>query len=305
MALPAKATASEVLAYSQGLAQVQRITEGITGRQVATVLKDAAKEAEALIAKNLAGGVGNQVRAAQLRAAMKGIGVISTELWTGVGKITKVGMFEAAQLAADQAIDRDFLLGMPGLAIIQYAEQIHFEARHVVEDLVSRRTAGFQLQERIYANGRLSVKQAAEVVERGLALQMSAKEIASRVKHLYDPSVPGGTSYAAMRLGRTEINNAHHETSIRMSKDRPWVVGYKWNLSGSHPRPDACNDYAERDHSGLGRGVFSKATVPSKPHPMCLCYLTHIQKPPKEFMDDLVDGQYDDWLDSKHVGCPV
>lgn len=303
MALPV--TPSEVLAFSQGVAQPARIMEGITGRQVSRVLKDAAKEAHDLIDFNLTkGGVGRGVRAAQLRQAMRGIGVISTELWTGVGKITNVGMFEAAQLAADQAIDRDFLLGMPGLAIIQYAEHMHFEARQSVEDLVSRRTAGFQLQERIYANGRLSVRQAADVVERGLALQMSAKEIANRVRHLYDPSVPGGVSYAAMRLGRTEINNAHHETSIRMSRDRPWVVGYKWNLSGSHPRPDICNTLAERDHNGLGRGIFAKANVPSKPHPQCFCYLTHRQTPPNEFMDNLVQGRYDPWLDSKLVGCP-
>ena len=300
------ATTAEALALSHGLTQPQRITEGITGRQVSRILKDAAKEAESLIATNLVkGGVGASVRAAQLKAAMSGIGKLSTELWTGVGKITTVGMFEAAQLAADQAIDRDFLLGMPGIAVLQYADHIHFEARQVVEDLVSRRTAGFKLQDRIYANGRLGVKQAADVVERGLALQMSAREIAKRVRHLYEPNVPGGQSYAAMRLGRTEINNAHHETSIRMSQSRPWVVGYKWNLSGSHPRPDICNQYAERDHDGLGRGVYAKGNAPSKPHPQCLCYLTHRQEPPEEFMNKLVKGDYDDWLDERNVGCPV
>lgn len=297
-------SASQSLALSQGLVAPQRIVEGITGRQVSLILKDAAKEAEDLIQFNLANlSTGRAIRAAQLRAAMKGIGNISTELWTGIDKITRVGMFQAGQLAADQAIDRDFLLGMPGMAIMQYAHEVHFEARRSVDSLVSRRTAGFALEERIYANGRLGVKQAAKVVERGLALQMSAKEIAQRVRHLYNPNVPGGQSYAAMRLGRTEINNAHHETSIRLTADRPWALGYRWNLSGSHPRPDICNLYAERDSDNMGRGVYKKGNAPSKPHPQCLCYLTHLQVDPEEFMDKLVHGNYDRWLDSKHVGC--
>lgn len=271
---------------------------------MAMVLKDAAAEAEKMIAFNLQRmTISGTVTAAQLKAAIAGIGPLSTELWNGVGKITQAGMYEAAQLAADQAIDRDFALGMPGYGIVQYAEQIHYEARQAVEDLISRRTNGFKLADRIYANGRVGVKQAAKVVERNLVLQKSARDIAKEVRKFYDPSVPGGQSYAAMRLGRTEINNAHHETSLRQSKDRPWVEGFKWNLSGSHPRHDICNDFAERDHSGLGAGVFSKRDVPSKPHPQCLCYVTHLMPDSDDFINSLVDGQYDDWLVSKGVTC--
>lgn len=299
------ATAAEVLIRAHGLTQPQRITEGITGRQVSRILKEASVEAERLIAANVSklGTISGRVRQAQLRAAVAGLGPISTEMWNELGRVVQIGMFEVGQLAADQALDRDLLLGMPGNGILQYADAVHFEARHSVESLVSRRTNGFKLADRIYANGELSTKQAGRIVERALVLQQSAKQIARQVRHLYDPAVPGGVSYAAMRLGRTEIANAHHETSIRLSKDRPWVQGFKWNLSGSHPRPDVCNEYAEDDHDDLGPGVFSKGNVPSKPHPQCLCYVSHVQESTEEFLDKLANGKYDPWLENKGVSC--
>lgn len=298
------ATAAEVIAQQYGLIQPQRITEGITNRQLSIVLKDASKEAEQRIAFNLEKySISGTVKAAQLSQAVSGLGAISTELWSQTGKITQSGMYQMAQLAADQAIDRDFFLGMPGNGILQYANEVHFEAAASVDSLISRRTNGFTLADRIYANGKVGVKGAAREVERGLALQESHRDIAKRVRGFFDPDVPGGVSYASKRLARTEISNAHHETSIRLSQDRPWVTGFKWNLSGSHPRHDVCNDYADRDHSSLGPGVFAKKDVPSKPHPQCLCYLTHYQVDDDEFMDSLVQGNYDDWLNQKGVRC--
>lgn len=261
------------------------------------VLKDAAAEASAMIEFNAAklGTISGRVTTAQLQQAVAGLGNVSTELWTGVGKITRAGMYEGASLAADQALDLDLFLGMPGQGVLQYAELTHFEARQSVEDLISRRSDGYKLSDRIYANGRLSVKQASKVVERGLALQRSAREIAFAVRGHFSPVVPGGSSYAAMRLARTEINNAHHTTTLRLSKDKPWIQGWTWHLSHSHPRPDACDELAAVQHS--------KDNPPSKPHPQCLCYVTHLQEDTEAFMNKLVDGQYDDYLEGRGVTC--
>ena len=291
------ATPAESLSRHHGFIQPQRITEGITHRQLATVLKDAAAEASAMIEFNVAklGSIGGKVTTAQLQQAVAGLGSVSTELWTGVGKITRAGMYEGASLAADQALDLDLFLGMPANGVVQYASLTHFEARQSVEDLISRRTDGYKLSDRIYANGRLSVKQATKVVERGLALQRSAKEIAFGVRGHFSPVVPGGSSYAAMRLARTEINNAHHSTTLRLSKDKPWIQGWKWHLSGSHPRPDACD--------ALAAALHSKANPPAKPHPQCLCYVTHLQEDPEVFMNKLVNGDYDDYMLEKGVHC--
>lgn len=291
------ATPAEALSRHHGFIQPQRITEGITHRQLAMVLKDAAAEASAMIEFNVhkLGSISGKVTTAQLQQAVAGLGSVSTELWTGVGKITRAGMYEAGALAADQALDLDLFLGMPSNGVIQYAQLTHFEAAQSVEDLISRRTHGYKLSERIYANGKLSVKQVAAKVERGLALQRSAREIAFSVRGHFSPVVPGGSSYAAMRLARTEINNAHHHTTLRLSKDKPWVSGWKWNLSHSHPRPDPCDALAAIEHS--------KDNPPDKPHPMCLCYVTHLQEDPEVFMNKLVDGDYDDYLTGKNVTC--
>lgn len=299
MAMPAEALGREF-----GLVAPQRITEGITHRQLARVLKDAAAEASAMIEFNVAklGTVSGVVKQAQLSQAIAGLGAVSTELWTGVGKITRAGMYEAGQLAADQALDLDLFLGMPGNGILQYADLTHFQARQSVEDLISRRTEGYALSERIYANGKISVKNAGKIVERGLALQRSAAEIAFSVRGHFSPVVPGGVSYAAKRLARTEINNAHHTTTKRLALDKPWVLGMHWNLSRSHPKIDPCDEFA---HGGDGPnpGDYSKPNVPSKPHPQCLCYLTHVQEDPDAFMDKLISGNYDDHLKSKGVTC--
>lgn len=278
-----------------------RIVDGITHRELAKILKEAAVQAQKLIEQNLARETfSGAVSAARLQRAVAGISRLSTTMWNGIGKITNAGMYQEAQLAADQALDLDFMLGMPGIAVAQYAEAMHFEARQVVDDLISRRTTGFALKESIYAEGRKTVLQVGKIVERHLVLQSSARDIAKSVRDFYAPDVPGGASYAAMRLGRTEINNAHHETTKRLAQERPWVEGMKWNLSGSHPHPDECNEFADHEE-GLGTGVFNKYSVPSKPHPQCLCYLTHELPSSKEFIDNLVSGQYDAWLGNVRV----
>jgi hypothetical protein len=79
-----------------------------------------------------------------------------------------------------------------------------------------------------------------------------------------------------MRLARTELNNAFHLSQIYSFYDRPYILGVKWNLSESHPRPDECNEYAQGDHVGMGSGVFRVQDTPAKPHPNCFCYLTPV-----------------------------
>lgn len=294
------------LAKLYGQTQPFILTEKFTHRDLARILKDASKEAEQRIQSLITSGkLGAGLRAEQLRAVREVIDPLSTQLWTQVGQVTELGMFAQAKLAADQALDRDWLNGMPGQAVMQYANQIHYDANVVVHGLVSRRAEGFQhtLSERIYANGKRTTTAVGKIVDRALVQQLSARELARSVRSHFRPDVPGGTSYAAMRLARTEINNAHHFTTIKLSEDRPWVLGYKWNLSSSHPRPDPCDDLAKNDHDGMGPGVFAKGNAPGRPHPNCLCYLTHIQEPVEQFIKNMQTGQYDEWLTDRNVRC--
>lgn len=223
---------------------------------------------------------------------MDGFGVLQRELWEDVERLTRQGMHKAADLAVNQQLDRDFLGGMTIADLQKYADNLFINSHAGVESVFSRRTNGVSLSDRIYRNGRAGVMLAAKEVEKGLLLQESAKQIAARVKHLYNPDVPGGQSYAAMRLARTEINNAHHDTTIRNAEALEWTVGFKWHLSGSHPKPDICNEYAEEDHDDLGAGVFRKGNAPAKPHPHCLCYLEVIQMDREDFLSALAEGKF-------------
>ena len=287
------------LARLHGLVQPQTLTSRFTNRELARILKDASSEAsqriDALIAR---GTFSAGVKAEQLRAVRDVIDPLSTQLWNRVGQVTEDGMHAQAKLAADQALDRDWLMGMPGREVASYARVIHYDADVVVRGLMSRRSERFgkTLAERIYANGRRSTAAVGRIVDRALVQQLSARELSRLVRMHYAPNVPGGTSYAAMRLARTEINNAHHATTITLSESKPWVLGYKWNLSGSHPRPDECDELAGDDHDGMGPGIFAQGNAPGRPHPNCLCYLTHIQEPPEVFTKNLLRGDYDRWL---------
>lgn len=79
--------------------------------------------------------------------------------------------------------------------------------------------------------------------------------------------------YRLKVISQTEQARAYHLTQIEITKDNPYIVGYQWRLSRSHPRPDICDVYANVDY-GLGKGVFPKDKVPrQKAHPLCLCYL--------------------------------
>lgn len=298
------ATPAEQLAYAQGVIQPVYLAESITRGELATILNTAASDAAKLVETNLARGtVSGTIRAKQLQAASEGLGSLSSSMWGQVGAATRAGVYNAAELAVNQQIDREYLMGMPFNAIRQYEEQMFFNAYQSAEDIISRKTNGFALADRIYRNGQATVMQVGKIVDRGLALQQSAREIARQVRGHFRPDVPGGSSYAAMRLARTEINNAHHDTTKRLTEDQPWVLGYKWNLSSSHPKPDACNQYAEDDHDDLGPGVYKKGNAPSKPHPQCLCYLSIFQEDRELFQAKLVNGAYDDRLRGMGVRC--
>ena len=298
------ATPAEQLAYAQGVIQPGQVAEAITQGELAAVLQNAANDAAKLVEANLAkGGIGAATRARQLQAASDGLGSLSSSMWGKIGALTRSGVYHASELAVNQQIDREYLMGMPFNAIRQYEGPMFFSAYQSAEDIISRRTNGFSLAERIYRNGQATVIQVGKIVDTGLATQQSAMEIAKQVRGHFDPNVPGGTSYAANRLARTEINNAHHDTTIRTTEQQPWVLGYKWNLSSSHPKPDVCNEYADDDHVGLGSGVYKKGGVPSKPHPHCFCYLSIFQDDREQFLKKLTNGQYDNRLRDLGVRC--
>lgn len=248
-----------------------------------------------LAARN--GGVGAQVRQAQLSQINQALTKTLTALWQEIGEDIVVGGPQVADVASStQAVYDRALFATAGVALpdeLVRAEQAY--ARHTVEHYWSRMENGISLSEQVYKTDAMSKGWVDRAVNRAILQGGSWKDIADAVRPFIDPNTPGGVSYAAKRLGRTELNNAFHQSAIRLGEQNPWVAGQQWNLSGSHPRKDECDALASKTVSrNLGRGVYPADDVPRKPHPQCLCYLTPKTVSEEEFFDRLMAGDYQD-----------
>lgn len=258
-----------------------------------SILRDAATHA-ARMTHQLAGepGIGAQVRAAQYAQSRAALIDINNSIWDKVEGKTIKGMDQASKIASDMLNRVNRMLGSaietPGIRADFIANSYQR-----IEHLRSRMILNIDLAPSVYRNKQLTMGWVDRVVNRGILTSKSAAEIAKDVRDLIRPDVHGGVSYAAKRLGRTELNNAFHETTKRAAVGQPWVEGMQWQLSGSHPRPDICNEYAEANPANLGAGIYPTREVPSKPHPQCLCYITAVTVPQDKFLDDLFAGKYD------------
>ena len=235
------------------------------------------------------------VRANQLRAVLAEIAADQRAMWRSIGKTINNGS-KAGALSAQEALE--------DIARIAYASLPADAAADLVAGLRAQARAGINaayarvprdLAESVYKAGTVASGQIETLIRQGIIQGLSARELAASVYTFVSPTTPGGASYAAMRLARTEINNAFHQQQIAAAK-APGVQAVQWNLSGSHPKPDQCNVYAESDQHQLGGGVFPPSQVPAKPHPHCFCYLTYISVDPEVFARDLRAGKYDDEL---------
>jgi hypothetical protein len=130
------------------------------------------------------------------------------------------------------------------------------------------------------------------LIAQTMAAGLNAQRFAKVARDWFSPSVPGGTRYAAMRLARTEINNAFHATSITYAQSKPWVSEMEWHLSKSHPGKDRCDVIA-------AESPYAVTLVPPKPHPQCMCYVTEVTPSEDEWIDRFVAGEFDDYLDGE------
>lgn len=240
--------------------------------------------------------IGNQVRASQLRLTREMLAV-----WRDVGDVIETGIRDSAGDLAkvQEAFDKDLMRKLGTKMTPDFARSLVAQAEAGLESYLSRSHHRFTLSERVYRNGRKSVTAVEGIINEALLTGRSATEIARLVRSYINPRTPGGLSYAAMRLGRTELNNAFHETSIRMATDDPFVDRMKWNLSGSHPKPDICNEYASAvNRRGWGPGEYAVSEVPRKPHPQCLCFTTTVPISEEAFLRNLHAGKYDSMTDA-------
>lgn len=232
-------------------------------------------------------GVGGVVRASQLRLVLANIRRLQRTMWRNGIAPALARQIEESIKAGESALE--------ALTSVAYTALNEPATEELLRSLRATAQAGLRadaarkkrdLSQAVYRIEALHEGKIEEMIRAGLISGLSAKELAKDVYDYVSPTAKGGASYAAMRLARTEINNAFHEMQIQ-GANRPGVKAVQWNLSGSHKVPDECNLYAEHK-------PYPPDGVPDKPHPQCFCYLTYIMQTPEDFLKALEEGHFDD-----------
>lgn len=168
-------------------------------------------------------------------------------------------------------------------------------ARHGIGAMVTRiEKTQLPLSKRVYKTSAWTSGNLDKVINSHLARGSSAQELAKAVRKYIDPKTPGGVSYAALRLARSEINNAFHAMSIDAAAQFPWVEEMEWHLSKSHGEEGClCEFYADE-------GLFPIDDVPPKPHPQCMCFVVPHAISWPEFENKFKSGLFIEFYENKH-----
>jgi hypothetical protein len=271
-----------------------------TDSEIKRILNNSTRETQRIMAAMAAKGT----TSAAVRSAQVALANMNVQMWNGVGDATTVGIGDAVWNATEmQALFDEDLFSAAGFQHQYWRQSMMAQAKVGVDSLISRKVNGISLSEKVYKNKAVSSGKINDLINTGLALGKSPAEIAKSVVGYVNPNTPGGASYAAMRLGRTEVVNAFHTTAVRNYQKTPWIETAIWNLSGSHKVPDACNEYAESTHTKGGEaGEFKVSDIPGKPHPNCLCYITPVMPSLEKFAKNYEAGKYDSYIDGG-MGC--
>ncbi len=165
---------------------------------------------------------------------------------------------------------------------------------------------GLKLSDRVWRSGERYRNAIARVVEDGVARGLDSRKLARQVQQYLEPGkchamkletrrrlgVSKDVSYEAMRLARTEMNNAFHEASIMANRAAPSYRGVYWRLSDAHLIPDVCDDMANIMLYGE-RGFYPASKEPARPHPQCMCYVIPAHEEPQKFA-----GRLREWMDN-------
>lgn len=243
----------------------------------------------------------------QLRLVQAAIHGEMAVLWRSLGDQVAAGRAEAAAAAVETMHPPDLLRQVMSKTDRDYLlTSARAQAARGVETVTARRLQSrMPLSERVWRARDLTDGTIDNLIDGALVRGASAAELARDVRDFVRPDTRGGIRYAAMRLGRTEINNAFHAQQIQSAIDTPWVLMVRWNLSGSHPEPDECNTYAESQHFKGGEpGRWLPGDVPGKPHPQCLCYMTPETPDEREFVRRYQSGEYNKYFTEEYGLAP-
>lgn len=250
-------------------------------------LQDASADAQRRLVR-LAGkeGLGAQVRRQQLALIRRELALTQRALWAAVGTtIRSVSPAVAdAAMAAEQAMEAVLFRRVGARVPDGFVEAQQTYARSTVRAYLARNENGISLSRRVFRTEQLAKGFVDRAINRVLLQGGSWKDLADRVRPLIQPETPGGVSFAAKRLARTELNNAFHTAARAVSAANPYSDGMQWHLSGSHRRADPCDELARGHSPGRRTGVYDDGEVPAKPHPQCLCFVASVPISERDFL---------------------
>ena len=285
--------------WSGAYAKTQRLAD----RSLLAALKQALLDVDRMLRQidPTLGRVGDLVRIQQLQTVKRNLLNRQGQIYNRMGDIIAERRVQAAEAATALGSDIDaLLLDFAGRTEVasQLRASLNAGLRQTIDVAITRMTiSAVPLAQRIYnsnvwANGVLQRR-----INSALLRGLSAREFAKEARDWFRPDTPGGVRYAAFRLARTEINNAFHATSVLQAQEKPWLESMQWHLSRSHPKPDTCDALSKGGPKG--DGIYPKMEVPKKPHPQCFCFVTPVVPDEDEFLDNLVAGNYDQYLRTK------
>lgn len=265
-----------------------------TDREILAMLRATKKRVDAILRELPAGQ--QEIRRAQLEGTRARLLAEQSALFERMGDVVSARRAKAASRAARLSAAADAallsLVGKSAQAQYLYESALEVSQRAIDVALQRMKFSALPLSQRIYntsvwMNGRLG-----KLINETLASGLNAREFARRARDWFNPNTPGGVRYAAMRLARTEINNAFHSISAQKYAETPWITNVDWNLSGSHVKKDLCDKYAEES-------PYKSDETPARPHPQCMCNITPVSIDEDEFVENFLKGDYDDYLDAE------
>lgn len=272
--------------------------------EIDAALREAMRDAATRVNEMEATGIASVVRSAQLMATMTEIAGALAAFWNRAGDIIRAGQADALRVALRKSFDWDkplLRVGIPRSRVESYRSHLLEPARFNVEAMIARvYVSRLPLSQQVYKTSELAQGWVERRINSAIGRGEPAAVLAREVRDFINPNTPGGATYAARRLARTEINAAYHAVVVSHNADKPWVEGMRWRLSGSHPTVDVCDEMARRDHHDLGAGVYPRGEVPRKPHPQCFCYTTPETASPAVFLSQLNAGRYNEWMKANY-----
>lgn len=287
---PAEAKANWLLKYIA----VQKIYD----KQIQSALKEAMEDAGVVADKLGTDKIGERTKKYQAALVRNELRAVIKALYKDILPIVDSGAKDAAEAAAKASLSQDAkvlkaLFPDPAERAKWHASFVA-SARHGIGAMVTRISVGqIPLSKRVYKSQAFTTGLLDRKVNSALARGASAKELADSVCDMINPDTPGGVSYAAMRLGRSEINNAFHAMSIQAAQ-QPWNEAVEWYLSKVHkPQGCRCEEYALIK-------TFDKTAVPNKPHPLCMCFIVPKPVSYNSFAEQLLSGEFDAYFTEKY-----